>query len=408
MLARSRISCAQAASSRSLADLPVQALPVVERDLVVPVVEVGQDAAHDPGVAGVADAREEGDRLGQPRGRLGAVRPLGEHREARARRAARRVEIGHDHVVEQHVVQPLRAELRDGQVRVRVEHRDLAQALVELTLEASSEVTSPAQNAGVSCPPASQCGANARVTSVTSMSAFLGRISDSVELLRGRSVGAEAGGFLRELRLELGELALEALDVLLGALDVVALLDDPARPTRGPVVIEPADGDLRPRKPPRIEPATETAACRPAPRSWFSSRSTACCGACAASTAAPRPWPRTSRAARRLSSRDPRAHPARAGRGNRPRTRPSARRASATGCARAAPSGSGRASRRSPSTSAGSPWRRVPVPAARGTRRPRAASTRDRPARWRDRCRPPSRSRSGPSAKAASRAFSIA
>ena len=45
-------------------------------------------------------------------------------------------------------------------------------------------------------------------------------------------------------------------------------------------MIEPAETDLRPRKPPRIEPATETAVCRPAPRSWFSSRSTACCAVC--------------------------------------------------------------------------------------------------------------------------------
>ena len=50
------------------------------------------------------------------------------------------------------------------------------------------------------------------------MSAFFGRISDRVELLGGRAVDADTRRVLRELRLELGDLALDALDVLLRAL----------------------------------------------------------------------------------------------------------------------------------------------------------------------------------------------
>ena len=112
------------------------------------------------------------------------------------------------------------------------------------------------------------------------MSAFLGRITHGVELLGGRAVDADARRVLRERRLELGHLRLDALDVLLGALDVVVLLGDAAGAARGASSSEPAVTVLRPRKPPRIEPATDTAVCRPAPRCWFSSRSTACCAVC--------------------------------------------------------------------------------------------------------------------------------
>ena len=61
------------------------------------------------------------------------------------------------------------------------------------------------------------------------MSAFFGRISDGVELLGGRAVGAHARRVLRERRLAARQLGLQARDVLLGALDVVVLLGDAAR-----------------------------------------------------------------------------------------------------------------------------------------------------------------------------------
>ena len=64
------------------------------------------------------------------------------------------------------------------------------------------------------------------------MSAFLGRITHRVELLRGRAVDADTRRVLGELRLELGDLALDALDVLLRAFDVVVLLGDAAGAAR--------------------------------------------------------------------------------------------------------------------------------------------------------------------------------
>ncbi len=68
---------------------------------------------------------------------------------------------------------------------------------------------------------------------VTSMSAFLGRITTESSCLGRRAVDSDARRVLRELRLELGHLRLDELDVLLGALDVVVLLDDATRAARG-------------------------------------------------------------------------------------------------------------------------------------------------------------------------------
>ena len=215
------------------------------------------------------------------------------------------------------------------------------------------------------------------------MSAFFGRISDGVELLGGRAVGAHARRVLRERRLQLGQLALEALDVLLGALDVVALLHHAARAARG--ARHRADrGRLAPEEAAEDRAGDRDGGLQARAALLVLLAVDRLLRPCAASAGAPRPSPRTSRAARRPSSRGPRARPARAASGSRPRTRRCARRASAPCCAGASPSASGRASRRSPSTSARSPSPRARAPAARGRLRPRAAPTRDPPRATRD------------------------
>ena len=58
-------------------------------------------------------------------------RPAGKLRQPRAARAAGRVEIADDHVVEQDVVQPAGAEMSAHQMRMDVEHRQLGQGLFQ-------------------------------------------------------------------------------------------------------------------------------------------------------------------------------------------------------------------------------------------------------------------------------------
>ena len=171
---------------------------------------------------------------------------------------------------------------------------------------------------------------------------------------------------------------------------------------------DPVEIDLRPRKPPRIEPATETAVCRPAPRSWFSSRSTACCAVCSLAWSAASFGSYFARSFSDCESRPSRAPCAsrgaevglglaRAGHELLRRTAPERHRlrlVEPVGVVlRPAAVGLGvaRAQR-----------------AARGTPRPRAAPIRGRRAPAQHPRRPPSRWRSAPSEKAASRAFSMA
>ncbi len=115
-----------------LADDLVQPPPVVGRDRLVPIVQVAQNDPHHPGAARVADPRQVGQGLLDPRVGLGLLGPAGILRQPRAAGTAGRVQVADDHVVQEDVVQAAGPQPPAHQVRVHVEHRQFGQGLFQI------------------------------------------------------------------------------------------------------------------------------------------------------------------------------------------------------------------------------------------------------------------------------------
>jgi hypothetical protein len=70
---------------------------------------------------------DEGQRSLNAGMSLRRIRPVRELRESRAARTTRRIQIAHDHVIQQHIMQSARAQPPTDQMRVDIQARDFGQ-----------------------------------------------------------------------------------------------------------------------------------------------------------------------------------------------------------------------------------------------------------------------------------------